>query len=77
LFTVSTVEATNSGKVVLERMNDTVRQEVEAVETLIKKKLAVESSTRAQSLITILVKTVRFLILIERNHTRLNDYNVV
>lgn len=57
LFTVSTVEATNTGKVVLETLSDTARQEVEAAETLIKKKVAIESTIRLKSLILTLTKS--------------------
>lgn len=57
LFTVSTVEATNSGKVILENMSEGSRAEIEQVESLIKKKLAIDSTTRVTALISQLVKT--------------------
>jgi hypothetical protein len=54
---VSTVEATNSGKVMLENMSEGSRAEIEQVEALIKKKLAIESTTRVTALIATLVKS--------------------
>jgi DNA replication licensing factor MCM5 len=58
LFTVSTVDAINSGAVVLEEMNDTIRSEVENVERLIKRRLAIGASMSERKLVDSLVKTI-------------------
>lgn len=57
LFTVSSIEATNSGKVVLEQLPDNMRSEIESVEVLIKKKLPIESTTRVKNLIMSITKS--------------------
>lgn len=56
LFTVSSIEATNSGKVVVERLTDQARAEVENVETLIKRRLPIDSTIRVKLLESQLVK---------------------
>jgi DNA replication licensing factor MCM5 len=57
LFTVSSIEATNSGKVVMERLSDSARAEVENVETLIKRRLPIDSTIRVKLLEAQLVKS--------------------
>eukprot|EP01128_Nolandella_sp_AFSM9_P011182 TRINITY_DN7898_c0_g1_i1.p1 TRINITY_DN7898_c0_g1~~TRINITY_DN7898_c0_g1_i1.p1 ORF type:complete len:385 (-),score=60.75 TRINITY_DN7898_c0_g1_i1:6-1160(-) len=51
LFTVSTVDAINSGEVVLEKMSDHMKQEVENCERLIKRRLAIGSRISEKKLI--------------------------
>jgi DNA replication licensing factor MCM5 len=56
LFTVSSIEATNSGKVTMERLADATRIEVEHVETLIKRRVPIDSTIRIKLLEAQLVK---------------------
>lgn len=56
LFTVSSIEATNSGKVVIDRLSDQARAEVENVETLIRRRLPIDSTIRVKLLESQLVK---------------------
>lgn len=56
LFTVSTVDAINSGEVVLEKMSDQMRQEVENVERLIKRRLAIGSRISEKKLVETLAQ---------------------
>lgn len=57
LFTVSSIEATNSGKVTMERLTDNQRAEIENVEALIKRRLPIDSTIRIKLLESQLVKT--------------------
>lgn len=57
IFTVSSIEATNSGKITMERLSDAARTEIENVETLIKRKLPIDSNIRVKALEAQLVKS--------------------
>lgn len=57
LFTVSSIEATNSGKVTVETMSEMARAEIERAEALIKRRLPLDSTIRIKLLEAQLVKS--------------------
>lgn len=57
LFTVSSIEATNSGKVTVEAMSEMARAEIERAEALIKRRLPLDSTIRIKLLEAQLVKS--------------------
>lgn len=57
LFTVSSIEATNSGKVTVETLSESARAEIERAEALIKRRLPLDSTIRIKHLESQLVKS--------------------